>query len=299
VAGTGLGCLLLAACGGGLVDPLANPASGASTRAGEAVVVGSSAATESTVLAELYAQAITARGVEAVTKLNTGSREVYLRALQEGSISVVPEYTGNLLLSFDPSTTATTAEEVEQALPAALPSGLTLGNPSPAANQDVYVVTKAYSDATGVRSLEDLKKVAADVVLGGPPDLESRAYGPGGLAEVYGAQVKQFKPDDSADGRARDLDDGSIQLGEFLSTEVVIPAPGYVVLADPQAMILPQNIVPLYRADVAADARVTAAVDAVQQALTTEELAALNAQVDVDSGVSEVARGWLRNEGLG
>jgi len=297
VAGAGLGCLLLAACGGGLVDPLANPAGGASTRASEAVVVGSSAATESTVLAELYAQAITARGVEAVTKLNTGSREVYLRALQEGSISAVPEDTGNLLLSFDPSTTATTAEEVEQALPAALPSGLTLGNPSPAANQDVYVVAKAYSDATGVRSLEDLKKVAADVVLGGPPDLESRAYGPGGLAEVYGAQVKQFKPDDSADDRARDLDDGSIQLGEFLSTEV--PAPGYVVLADPQAMILPQNVVPLYRADVAADARVTAAVDAVQQALTTEELGALNAQVDVGSGVSEVARGWLRNEGLG
>ena len=44
--------------------------------------------------AELYAQAMKAKGVDASTKLNIGSREVYIKALQDESISVIPEYTG-------------------------------------------------------------------------------------------------------------------------------------------------------------------------------------------------------------
>jgi osmoprotectant transport system substrate-binding protein len=302
VAGVSLASLLLAACGGGGADPLAEPASSApaaSSGSTQPVVVGSAAFTESTVVAELYAQAIAAKGVQASTKLNIGSREVYLKALQDGSISIVPEYTGNLLLNYDKSATATTAEEVEKALPEALPSDFVLGTPSKAVDQDVYVVTKEYSEANGVTSLEDLKKVAGDVVLGGPSELATRAYGPEGLDKVYGAKIKEFKPYDSAAVRSRDLNDGKIQVGEFFSTEAVIPDNGYVVLEDPQAMILPQNVVPLYRSEVGSDATVTGAVDAVQQALTTEELTALNKQVDVDkSDADDVAKEWLTSKGL-
>ncbi|SDT37675.1 osmoprotectant transport system substrate-binding protein [Friedmanniella luteola] len=303
VAGVSLASLLLAACGGGGgADPLAAPSSAASSAASggsEAVVVGSAAFTESTIVAELYAQAISAKGVEASTKLNIGSREVYLKALEDGSISIVPEYTGNLLLNYDKKAAATTAEEVEQALPEALPADFKLGTPSAAVDQDVYVVTKEYSDANGVKSLADLKKVAGDAVLGGPSELATRAYGPEGLEQVYGAKLKQFKPYDSGAVRARDLNDGKIQIGEFFSTESVIPDNGYVVLEDPQAMILPQNVVPLYRAEVASNTAVTGAVDAVQQALTTEELTALNKKVDVDkSDADDVAKEWLTSKGL-
>lgn len=303
VVGVSLASLLLAACGGGGSDPLAEPSSAGSASSGgggsQPVVVGSAAFTESTVVAELYAQAIAAEGVEASTKLNIGSREVYLQALEDGSISVVPEYTGNLLLNYDEDAAATTAEEVEQALPDVLPEDFELGTPSAAVDQDVYVVTREYSEANGVTSLADLEKVAADAILGGPSELATRAYGPEGLDKVYGAKIKQFKPYDSAAVRARDLNDGKIQIGEFFSTEAVIPDNDYVVLEDPQAMILPQNVVPLYRSEVASDSTVTDAVDAVQEALTTEELTALNKQVDVDkSDPEDVAEEWLSSKGL-
>ena len=99
--------------------------------------------------------------------------------------------------------------------------------------------------------------------------------------------------------RSRDLNDGKIQVGEFFSTEAVIPDNGYVVLEDPQAMILPQNVVPLYRSEVASNSTVTGAVDAVQEALTTEELTALNKKVDVDkSDAEDVAKEWLTSKGL-
>jgi osmoprotectant transport system substrate-binding protein len=301
VAGVSLASLLLTACGGGgTADPLGQSSASASGSAGGgAVVVGSAAFTESTVVAELYAQALKAKGVEASTKLNIGSREVYLKALQDGSVSIVPEYTGNLLLNYDPNATATTAEELAEALPKVLPPEFKLGTPSAAVDQDVYVVTKEYSEANGVTSLADLKKVAADAVLGGPSELEKRPYGPEGLEQVYGAKIKQFKPYDSPAVRSRDLNDGKIQIGEFFSTEAVIPDNGYVVLEDPQAMILPQNVVPLMRAEVAGNTTATAALDAVQQALTTEELTALNKKVDTDKeDADDVAGEWLTSKGL-
>mgnify|MGYP004540438287 CR=1 FL=1 len=277
----------------------ATTASTSASAGGGAVVVGSAAFTESTVVAELYAQALTAKGVQASSKLNIGSREVYLKALQDGSVSIVPEYTGNLLLNYDPNATATTAEELAEALPEVLPPEFKLGTPSAAVDQDVYVVTKEYSEANGITSLEDLKKVAGDAVLGGPSELEKRPYGPEGLDKVYGAKVKQFKPYDSPAVRSRDLNDGKIQIGEFFSTEAVIPDNGYVVLEDPQAMILPQNVVPLMRADVAGNTTATGALDAVQQALTTEELTALNKKVDVDKeDADDVAGEWLKSKGL-
>lgn len=302
VAGLGVASLLLTACGGGTADPLGQSSASSSGSAGASkpIVVGSAAFTESTVVAELYAQALTAKGVPASTKLNIGSREVYLKALGDGSISIVPEYTGNLLLNYDKDATATTAAEVEEALPKALPSDFTLGTPSKAVDQDVYVVTKQFSEQNGVTSLADLKKVAGNVILGGPSELKTRAYGPEGLEKIYGASIKQFKPYDSSAVRSRDLNDNKIQVGEFFSTEAVIPDNGYVALADPQAMILPQNVVPLLRSEVASNTAVTSTLDAVQSALTTEELTALNKKVDVDKDdADQVAGEWLKSKGLG
>jgi len=302
VAGVSLASVLLAACGGGGADPLAEPAPSGSASAsggGAPLVVGSAAFTESTVIAELYAQALSAKGVQASTKLNIGSREVYLKALEDGSISIVPEYTGNLLGYYDKNANATTAEEVEQALPQALPADFKLGKRSEAADQDVYVVTQEYSQQNGITSLADLKKVAADAVLGGPSELATRPYGPKGLEGVYGAKIKQFKPYDSSAVRSRDLNDGKIQIGEFFSTEAVIPDNNYVVLEDPNAMILPQNVIPLVRAEVAENATAMSALDGVQGALTTEELTALNKKVDVDKeDADDVAGEWLKEKGL-
>jgi osmoprotectant transport system substrate-binding protein len=303
VAGVSLASVLLAACGGGGgSDPLAAPstsASGSASATGAPVVVGSANFTESTVIAELYAQALSAKGIDASTKLNIGSREVYIKALQDGSVSVVPEYTGNLLVYFDKDTKATTADEVEQALPEALPAELKLGQNSTAVDQDVYVVTKEYSEKNGLTSLADLKKVAGDAVLGAPSEMAKRPYGPEGLDQIYGAKIKQFKPYDSAAVRARDLNDGKIQIGEFFSTEAVIPDNNYVVLEDPQAMILPQNVIPLMRSEVAQNTAAVAAMDAVQAALTTEELTALNKKVDVGKeDADDVAGEWLSSKGL-
>ena len=98
----------------------------------------------------------------------------------------------------------------------------------------------------------------------------------------------------------KDLNDNKIQVGAFFTTDAAIPDNGYVMLEDPQSMILPQNVIPLARADMASNTAAVEAVNAVQQALTTEELTALNKQVDVGQHGSRPGRGreWLKAKGL-
>ncbi|WP_114561581.1 ABC transporter substrate-binding protein [Desertihabitans aurantiacus] len=294
--------LVLSACGGSS-NPLegggASESAAPAPEAGE-VVVGSANFTESQVLAELYAQAMQAQGVQATTRPNIGSREVYLTALQDGSISVIPEYTGNLLLYFDAESPASTPEEIETALDEVLAGEqLVLGTPSEATDQDVYVVTAEYSQQNQVTSLEDLADLAPDAVLGGPAELAERSYGPPGLAELYGVEFGEFRPYDAPAVKIRDLNDGKIQVATFFTTESAIGDNGYVQLEDPQGMILPQNIVPLMAPQVAQNTAAVDAMDAVSEALTTEELTALNKAVDVDRrNPGEVAGEWLAGEGL-
>ena len=292
--------LLLAGCGGG--DPLGQQSSAAApspTGAGGPVVVGSANFTESAIIAEIYSQALAAKDIQSSTKLNIGSREVYIQALEESSISVVPEYTGNLLAFVDKDTTAKSAEEVEAALPDALPEGLQVLKSSAAVDQDVYVVSKEFSEKNGVTSIADLAKVTDGVTVAGFSELEQRDYGPKGLTSVYGVKVKEFKPYDSAELMAEELNKGNIDVADLFTTASAIGRNQLVQLEDPKQMILPQNVIPLVRSEVAQNTTATAALDAVQAALTTEDLIALNSKVDDDNqDPDQVAKEWLTSKGL-
>ena len=53
-------------------------------------------------LGEIYSQALEAKGVTVTRKFNIGAREAYLKALQDGSTSLLPEYNGALLSALTP-----------------------------------------------------------------------------------------------------------------------------------------------------------------------------------------------------
>jgi osmoprotectant transport system substrate-binding protein len=303
--GLSLAALLLAACGGGNANPLGSSSAAPSGSAsgsgsgGGPIVVGSANFTESKVIAEIYSQALKAKGIQSSTKLGIGSREVYIKALQDKSIAVIPEYTGNLLLNFDKESKAKTAEEVEAALPKALPEGLKVLKSSAAADQDVYVVTKEFSEKNAVTSLADLSKVAGGVTVAGFSELEKRAYGPTGLTSTYGVKVKDFKPFDSPELMAAELKKGNVDVADPFTTSSVIGRNQLVQLQDPKRLILPQNVIPLIRSEVADNSTATSTLEAVQAALTTEDLVSLNSKVDADhEDPDQVAKEWLTGKGL-
>lgn len=126
--------------------------------AGTDLTVGSANFPENITLANIYAQALQAQGATVQTQLNIGSRETYMPGLQDGSIDLIPEYSGVLLQLFDPEATAVSSEDVYAALPDALPEGLTVLQQSEAEDKDAIVVTRETAEQYGLTSIADLAK---------------------------------------------------------------------------------------------------------------------------------------------
>jgi osmoprotectant transport system substrate-binding protein len=125
---------------------------------GVSLTVGSANFPENTILGTIYAVALQATGATVKTQFNIGAREKYVPALQDGSIDLIPEYSGSILRYFDKNATATTEADVEAALKSKLPSKLTVLAAAPAQDNDAIVVTKATADKYSLTSIADLAK---------------------------------------------------------------------------------------------------------------------------------------------
>ncbi len=278
----------LAACGG---DPTKAPAGGDS----KAITIGSAAFPENEIIAEIYAEALATKGIAVKKQLNIGAREVYIPALQKGEIDLVPEYTGNLLTYLDPKATATAPDDVNAALGKAVPSGLAVLEPAPAEDKDSLNVTEAFAQQHGLKTIADLAKIDG-LRLAANPEFKQRAYGIPGLEKVYGITNIAFTPISDGGGPAtvKALTSGKVDVADIYSTTPSIAENDLVTLADPKNLIAAQNVVPLIREDKAT-AEVTAVLNAVSAALTTEELLDLNEdnQGDDKEAPAALAKEWV------
>lgn len=276
------------------------PAPSSGPSAAGSVVIGSADFTESVIIAAIYAGALRAKGVDVQTKERLGSREIYLKALQDGSITVIPEYTGTLLQFFDKSATQTDPEEVYLAAQKVLPSGLTLLEKSPAEDKDSLTVTKETADRLGLKTIADLEGKSKDLVLGGPKEWQTRMTGVPGFEKIYGLTFKKFEVTDAGGPiTIKALQTGIIDAGNVFSTDPAIAKNNLVSLEDTKGMFGAQNVVPLVAESVASDT-VKTALNAVSAKLTTEDLLALNDKVSNQHlAVDEVAAAWLKEKGLG
>lgn len=291
--------LLAAACGS------SNPISGGSESAAnpKSVVVGSADFPESKILAEIYAQSLEANGFTVGRKLGIGSRETYIPALQDHSIDLIPEYTGNLLLYFDPQSTVTTPEDVESALAKALPAELTALTPATAADTDTVTVTAETAQRWNLKTIADLAPHSAEVKFGAPSEFADRPVGLPGLRKHYGLDISPANfvaiSDGGGPATVKALVDGTVTAANIFSTSPAIPENHFVVLADPEHNFLAGNVVPLVSTPKASD-ELKHVLDAISAKLTTEGLTELNASVSGNAGVDpdQAARNWVQQNGF-
>jgi osmoprotectant transport system substrate-binding protein len=249
----------------------------------------------------MYAAVLEKAGVQVETRLNLGNREVVFPALERGDIDLLPEYNGTVLSFLDPDATAVTAEEVNAALKPLLDAkGLVALQQSPAEDKDAFAVTRETAERYGLAKISDLKGKAGQLVIGGPPELETRPSGIPGLKRVYGIEdFKEFKALDAGGPlTVAALKNGDIDVGRVFTSQGVIAAEGWVVLEEDKPLQAAQNIVPIGRKDAMTE-QVTQALNNLSTKLTTEQLVQLNSQVDLEKKDPEqVARDWLTQQGL-
>lgn len=291
-------CVLLVFAGCG--DSLQSTATGDSQPG--SITIGSSNFPENALLAEVYAAALRGKGVHVDTKLNIGSREALLPAMERGDVDLAPEYTGGLLdfvTRGNPQARDTIGQLRE--LAGKLPSNLTLLRPSHAEDRNTVTCSRAVVDRYSLKSLSDLAGVSREITMGGPPELATRGgFGSlKGLKRLYGIQFKRFFPLDVAGPlTVSALKAGKIGCANLFSTQSAIAVNGFVTLADPKGFAQSETVLPLIAKD-AAKPEVVATLNAVSAKLTTEQLKAMVKSVEVDKDdASTVARRFLTDQGL-
>ena len=282
--------LTLSGCASG--DPLDAGTDDAAT--GDTIVVGSQAYYSNEIIAEIYSQALENAGFEVERKFNIGQRDAYLPELEAGTVSLFPEYTGNLLQYYVPKTEATSSDDVYAELKSSLPDGLTVLDQSPATDQDSYNVTSEFAEENNLTTIASLADVTVPLTLGGNAELAERPYGPTGLKDRYGVDVAFTATGDTT---VEDLIAGTVNIANVYSADPRIQTEKLVTLEDPDGLFLASNVVPLVSAAIADD--IADVINAVSAKLTPEGLVALNVQSTVDEESSDaIAKKWLTDNDL-
>ncbi|MEF9907312.1 ABC transporter substrate-binding protein [Streptomyces sp. P9-A2] len=290
---------LLAGCSSG--DTSDNPLEEEKAEAGT-VVVGSNNFAESTLLADIYGEALRAKGLKVTYKHNIGSRETTYGLMKNGSITVLPEYNGSLLAYLDPEAEQESPDAVNTAAKAKLDKKLTLLDPSPAEDKDsvsVNAETAKKYKLTASSTLADLKDVAPELVIGGSPEFQTRRQGLEGLKSVYGLEFKSFKALDAGGPLTQAaLTQNEVQAADIFTTDPTIVKEKFVVLGDPENLFGFANVTPLVHKDALSPEGVDA-LNKVSAKLDTETLLDLDAQVQLDKkDPLDVAKAWLESAGL-
>ncbi len=290
--------LVTAACGS------SNPLGGGEVSGDlKSIKVGSADFTESKIIAELYAQALEANGFTVTRQFGIGSRETYIPAVQDHSIDLIPEYTGNLLQYFDKEATATTSDAVLLALLKALPGDLSILYPSPAEDKDTLAVTVATAQRLSLKSIADLATHSAEVKVGAPSEFQTRVTGLVGLKDKYGLNIAPANfiaiSDGGGPATVKALTDNTVTTANIFSTSPSIEQNKLVVLEDPKNVFLAANVVPLVASQKMSNELKTV-LDAVSAKLTTEALIDLNTSVEGNRGIDpdEAAEKWIKDNGF-
>jgi osmoprotectant transport system substrate-binding protein len=196
------------------------------------IAVGGANFTESTVLANIYADVLNTAGFDASVQ-EVGNRELYLKALQDGDIQVFPEYLSTFteFLEGDEANQVASGDveaTLEALRPLAEENGLAVGEPSEAADQNAFAVTQEFADALGVQTLSDLADACGSgLILGGPAECPDRPFCQPGLEETYGLSFDSFRELDAGGPLTKTaLQQGEISIGLVFSSDGALAAQG-------------------------------------------------------------------------
>jgi len=252
---------------------------------------------ESSILAEIYGQALTHDGYSISYKLNLGTRQVVSTAIESGKIDLYPGYAASELEFYNhqageaTSDPAATTAKLNSRLQ---PLNLVALTPSAAVDKNAFAVPQAIADQYHLTKISDLVPIANKLVLGAGGECKVNAFCLPGLMRVYGLQFKAFKTLDT-DGPATRaaFKSGAIQVGLVFTTDADLKGLGLVVLDDDKNLTAADNVLPILRTAVATDG-VKTVLNNIDAKLTTADLIAMidkvaNQHQDADA----VATAWL------
>ncbi|MEV0843691.1 glycine betaine ABC transporter substrate-binding protein [Actinocatenispora sera] len=197
------------------------------------VTIGAANFSESKTLAYLYKTVLDAGGF--TTSVRTiGNRELYEPALEKGEIQVVPEYAATLTEFLNQKANGKNAKpmaspDIDTTMKAltslGAKDGLKFGEPSAAADENAFGVTKEFAEKNKVSTLSEFaaKCNGKATILGGPPECPDRAFCEQGLESKYGMKFGKFVQLDAGGSQSKNgLKTGKVSISLLLSSDAAL-----------------------------------------------------------------------------
>jgi len=289
-----VGATALLAAGCARVPPPEASLSPASTAPAAApLTIGQDATPAGAMLAQLIVGALMAKGRGAAV---AAQGKDWQAALGHGDLSALPAYAGTVWASLSKDDEPPAAKDLLGEVAGLLAPDVS-ALPMPGVDGSLVWRVTADTARDGITSLARLRDWSEGKVAAVPKLAVSRADGVPGLKTVYGARFELLKVDDPVQ-RASLLTGGTAVIAAFRQTEYT-GASGLVDLVDVEKLtVADPGLVLVNTALTDAEPEQVLTVDAVAQALTTDMLLDLQAQVAAGGTVADVATRWLKEQGL-
>ena len=263
--------------------------------------IGSKNFTEQFILAEMYAQALEAKGYQVERFINLGGTLIAHEAVRTGKIDMYPEYTGTALKNMVKGQAANDPEIVYKTVKDFYETnfGLTWLDQSKMNNTYILVLRPETAQKFRLKTNSDLAKVANQLVIGTGPEWGDREDGLPGLKRVYGIVFKEWKPMNIG-LRYQALQNRQIDVVNGYSTDGEISALKLATLVDDKSFWPPFHVAPVIRKSIAANyPGVVKILNSVTALVTDAGQSDLNWQVDgKKQEPRDVAREFLKQHGL-
>ena len=265
------------------------------------IKLGSKNFTEEYVLAELYKQALEAKGFKVQSSGSLGSSELADSALTSGKINMYPEYTGVIVLDLAHKASPKTADATFKAAKAFEESrGFTVLNKTPFFDTDSVAVLTSTAKKYGLHAIPDLAKFKGTFRYAGYPECPTRITCFLGLQRIYGLKHLSFVSIGTIPVTTL-LDQHTADGGDIFSTQPELASGKYAVLTDTKHIFGFQNVVPVVSKKLVTQlgSKFSSTVNAVSAKLTVQAMIAMNKAVAIDKKTpAAVASAFLKANGL-
>ena len=267
-----------------------------------AVTIGIQDFPESKILAEVYGQALEAKGFDVSYKELGGFRDIVFSSFESGDINFTLEY-ASAALEFLNEQAGEADPDIDTVVPLLQTQleakGLTAFDPSQAVDSNAYVVTRETAESKNLTSLADL---TPDLKLGGFADCPTNPFCIPGINDVYGVDLSaNFVSQDGGELTKTALEGGQIDVAVLTTTDPSIAENDWVILSDDEGLINADNIIPIATDELATQGGSTMAdlVNEISSTLTTGSLTELNRLFVIDKqDADKVASDWLSENGF-
>jgi glycine betaine/choline ABC-type transport system substrate-binding protein len=267
------------------------------TRAPGAIVVGSKNFTEQLILGEILAQTIERQtGLPVQRRLNLGGTLICDRALITGDIDVYVEYTGTALTAIfhqpaakDPGLVTDTVRTFYAN------SGRTLLPPLGYDNTFAILVRGADARANGLRTIDDVARVAPQWRAGFGYEFLERPDGYAGLAKTYGLTFRSPPQVMDLTLSYRALASGQVDLIAGDATAGLIKGLDLFQLQDNRRYFPPYDAVPVARAETLLRyPQVRKALEGLAGRITADDMREMNYAADaLKQNPADIARAFV------